>query len=598
MSGGDGIIGKTLGKCRILGRLGYGKTASIFRAWYEPLGKEVAVKILKEDMKASEELRQKFLNEARALAKLDHGNIVKVFDVVEEGGYLFIVMELLKGRDVWQILKEDGPLEAPKAVAIAIGIARALETAHREGIVHRDVKPSNIMVVGRREDPKLLDFGLATEGVTSGRAGTPHYMSPEQIQGKRIDEKSDIYSLGATLYHMLTGKPPYSGDTPKEIMEAHLAGDLRLPSKAGRDLDVPKALDPIVKRMMTPVPGYRYSAKDLAAELEGAKLTGGRRRPAAHEGRGAARRKANTPLILGAAGVVALIVVLVVVLLVTSGGKRKPGPAAGPDGTPTAGGEIVPLNVPAAGNLPPPPVQSEGEKAYNLARSFATNHTGQWDTIIAEYEKVWNAHRDDEWGEKARQKMREVDMQREAIRRAEEESARIRARQRAEGDLKIGLDAALKEYEFAKARKIIDDYQLEWGEDDAIALRGRYMEFADQMITNLAEEITLNQRKAKLSTYKTGAAEGATIESADPERVTIKEGDLERREPWSIFAPKDLARLAGRMLSSRDPMNYCLIHSFLNAMGFPEDAEDVIRNGELVDRAGKIDEYRRRLKGN
>jgi serine/threonine protein kinase len=258
-----------LGRCRIGRPVGSGATATVFHATYVPLKRDVAVKILRPDAASSPEVRQRFIDEAKALAKLDHGNVVRVFDVVEDEGFLLIIMEFVEGRNVRQVVEEDGALEPEAAVETARQIALALDHAHGARILHRDVKPANVIL---REDGRavLVDFGNAEiTGEAMDRKGTALYVAPEVFQGKRQDEKSDTYSLGATLFHMLAGAPPYEGQSVQEILAAHKAGKLRSPSQVNPRGGIPKELDVLVRRAMAPTRGYRFAARDFAAELEG-----------------------------------------------------------------------------------------------------------------------------------------------------------------------------------------------------------------------------------------------------------------------------------------------------------------------------------------
>lgn len=591
------LIGKTLGKCRILGPLGRGKTSTVFRAFYEPLGKEVAVKILKEDASASSELREKLLNEARALARLDHENIVKVFDVVEDGGYLFIIMELLKGRDVYQVLEEDGPIPAEQAVETALQIARALELAHRTGIVHRDVKPQNIMIVGRRGQAKLVDFGLATEGVSGGHAGTPHYMSPEQIQGKKVDEKSDVYSLGATLFHMLTGRPPYPGKTTKEILAKHLEGKLPTPSRANREVPVPKALDPVVKRMMAPVPGYRYPAKDLVSVLDDLNLASRGRARHTHAARAATRRNSKLPLVLAAVGIGAVAVVLVLVLLLTGGGNKTPAATAG------NGGAAVPprprdLQELGAGTAPSPGETraKDAELALRKAQNYAAEHYGKYDEILAEYRKVAEEYAGTPSADQAREKISEVGRQQAAEARAKEAAARDRAQREAQQKKEKAVADAVKTYDFATAQKAVEEYQFDWGESKELHRQAKTFEYAAQFLDALATGINERREgnKLPLRIARAGAPKEAVLKSADGKQVTIEEKGLERVEPWSSFDAGELERLAGRALSSRDAWTWCLLHAFYSALGRTDEAENMLQNGRGYGgpaASAKIDEY-------
>jgi serine/threonine-protein kinase len=205
-----------------------------------------------------------------AAARLDHENIVRIHDVDEEGGRLFIVMEYVEGEDLDAHLKRKGALPMRRAVEIAREVTRALEHAHAAGVVHRDVKPANILL-GKNGRVKITDFGLAQDvgHRESGDfvLGTPWYISPEQVQGKAVDGRSDVYSLGVTLYQMLTGRRPFEGKSPDSVVRKHIEKPrplLRLRRPA-----LPSALETTVHRMMAVDPKDRFAtASDLRRALE------------------------------------------------------------------------------------------------------------------------------------------------------------------------------------------------------------------------------------------------------------------------------------------------------------------------------------------
>ncbi|MBI2920261.1 MAG: protein kinase [Planctomycetes bacterium] len=219
-----GMTGKTIGGCRIEGPLGAGGMGAVYRARHVGLDKSVAVKVLPPHFARSQEMVDRFQREARAVAKIDHPNIVGVLNVGIEDGLHFIVMPIVEGESLSARLAR-GPLAPAEAVRIGHGVAEGLAEAHRSGIVHRDVKPENILVT-QGGVPKVIDFGLAREGGASGLTeagqllGTPHYMSPEQCRGEAADARSDVYALGATLYHALTGRLPHEAKALYELLDA------------------------------------------------------------------------------------------------------------------------------------------------------------------------------------------------------------------------------------------------------------------------------------------------------------------------------------------------------------------------------------------
>jgi serine/threonine protein kinase len=233
------LVGRTLdGRFRIVSALARGGMGAVYRAEQLPLGRAVAIKILslRHDEDQDPEFRKRFLLEASTAAKLTHPNTVRVFDYGQtEDGLYFIAMELLEGLTLKETIAKEGAIDAERAVDIAKQIGRSLREAHRLGIVHRDMKPGNVMLVSRGGDEtvKVLDFGLAkdttpvdgeVEDITQTGVfmGSPKYMSPEQIQGEKLDARSDIYSVGVMLYEMLSGRPPFVRDQPMQVLMDHI----------------------------------------------------------------------------------------------------------------------------------------------------------------------------------------------------------------------------------------------------------------------------------------------------------------------------------------------------------------------------------------
>ena len=261
---------------QILGKLGAGAMATVFKARQLSLDRIVAVKVLPKKMGDSDEFVDRFYREGRAAARLNHNNIVQAIDVGEApGGYHYFVMEYIDGKTVYDDLAAGKVYSEKDALSIILQMARALEHAAERGFVHRDVKPKNIMLT-RDGVAKLADMGLARETsdvklamAEAGRAyGTPYYISPEQIRGElNIDFRADVYSLGATFYHMVTGKLPFEGSTPAAVMHKHLKEPLVPPDHLVPTLST--GIGEIIERMMAKKPEERYqSMKDLIADLE------------------------------------------------------------------------------------------------------------------------------------------------------------------------------------------------------------------------------------------------------------------------------------------------------------------------------------------
>ncbi len=260
---------------QILERLGAGTMATVFKAKQLSLDRMVAIKVLSKKLGENPEFVERFYREGRAAARLGHNNIVQAIDVGEAGGYHYFVMEYIDGKTVFDDLAAGKTYSEKDALNIVIQVARALEHASERGFVHRDVKPKNIMIT-KDGVAKLADMGLAREmsdreaaEAEAGRAyGTPYYISPEQIKGERhIDFRADIYSLGATFYHMVTGKVPFESNTPAAVMHKHLKEPLIPPDHLVPTLST--GLGEVIERMMAKDRNERYSSMaDLLADLE------------------------------------------------------------------------------------------------------------------------------------------------------------------------------------------------------------------------------------------------------------------------------------------------------------------------------------------
>jgi eukaryotic-like serine/threonine-protein kinase len=259
------------GRYRIEAAVGEGGMAKVFRAQDDVLGRTVAVKVLAPEFARDRQFVQRFRREAQSAAALNHPNVVSVFDTGSDGPVHYIVMEFVEGRTLRDVLAGDGRLHPRRAAEIAESMCRALAGAHQQGLVHRDVKPGNVMLTPSGE-VKVMDFGIAR--VITGEAltqtatvlGTASYFSPEQAKGEPVDARSDVYSAGCVLYEMLTGQPPFSGDSPVSIAYKHVREDPELPSRLNRD--VSPGLDAVVMKAMAKNPANRYqTATEMAEDL-------------------------------------------------------------------------------------------------------------------------------------------------------------------------------------------------------------------------------------------------------------------------------------------------------------------------------------------
>ena len=257
----DKYIGKMLdGRYEILEVIGVGGMAVVYKARCHRLNRLVAIKILKDEYSKDEEFRRRFQAESQAVAMLSHPNIVSVYDVSSSDDTDHIIMELIDGISLKQYMEKKGVLNWKETLHFAMQIAKALEHAHSRGIVHRDIKPHNVMVL-KNGSVKVADFGIAqvtsaTNTMTKEALGSVHYISPEQAKGGRVDCRSDIYSLGIVMYEMITGRVPYDGDTPVSVAIAHINGGAEAPSLLNPN--TPKGLEQIIMKAISLSPKDRY----------------------------------------------------------------------------------------------------------------------------------------------------------------------------------------------------------------------------------------------------------------------------------------------------------------------------------------------------
>ncbi|MGH2820815.1 MAG: protein kinase domain-containing protein [Actinomycetota bacterium] len=258
------------GRYLLVGSIASGGMGTVYEGHDERLGRAVAIKVLREGAEGPES-RERFRREARSVASLGHPNIASLFDYGEENGVPFMVMELVRGADLAQVLGAKGPLEPERAARISQQVLRALDHAHEAGVIHRDVKPANV-ILQRDDHVKVTDFGIARAAgqttLTSAGVlvGSAPYISPEQVSGRRVLPQSDIYSTGILLYEMLTGAPPFRGASAFSVARMHLTEPVPPASRFNRS--IPKALDRIVARATAKDPRERFpSADQMVAAL-------------------------------------------------------------------------------------------------------------------------------------------------------------------------------------------------------------------------------------------------------------------------------------------------------------------------------------------
>ncbi|UJR82239.1 Hypothetical protein I5071_43040 [Sandaracinus amylolyticus] len=343
----DPLIGATLaGRFRIVARVGTGGMGTVYRAEQAGLSRQVALKVLKRELVIERETVARFHREAKAMSMLLHPNTVRVFDFGEDPatGHLFLAMELLEGELLTARLDREGVLDVREAISFVQEILRSLHEAHSKGIVHRDLKPDNIFLarIEGHAIPvvKVLDFGIAKVWREEGKIdqletqagtvfGTPRYMSPEQAQGKALDPRSDLYSVGILLFQLLTGRPPFVDEDAVVVMAKHIRDRPEAPRRAAPDRPIPASLERVVLRSMEKDPEDRYASADEFERALGAVLADVDAAKAALE---SGRRPMfvprvadlpRVPLAIGA-GVVGVAMVVAVVMVASAGSGAPP----------------------------------------------------------------------------------------------------------------------------------------------------------------------------------------------------------------------------------------------------------------------------------
>ena len=236
------LVGQEISGCEILNKVAEGGMGAVYKARHKALNRVVCVKILSPALANDKKAVELFLTEARAIAELDHPNIVNVYNVGKEKGYYFIVMSFIEGQTLSVMLKKNKILPIGLVLDLFEGVLLGLQAAHEKGIIHRDIKPSNILI-NPQGQPKLVDFGIAKKvdkekgsTKTTELAGTAYFIAPEQALGKDLDTRADLYSLGASLYYVLTGQFPYNGKNTIDINQKHINDPVPNPAKIRSDM--------------------------------------------------------------------------------------------------------------------------------------------------------------------------------------------------------------------------------------------------------------------------------------------------------------------------------------------------------------------------
>jgi len=402
-----------IGGFELLERLGQGGMGTVYRARQVSMDRVVALKILPPKLAKDKAFVQRFIREARAAASLQHPNIVQGIDVGVADGYYYFAMELVDGPTIKQLIQRDGKLEEKRALEIVRGIALALGHAHEQGIIHRDVKPENLMLTAKGE-PKLADLGLARRVEDAGSVtlegtalGTPYYMAPEQVRGlPDIDTRADIYALGATLFHMVTGAVPFDGPSASAIMTRQVTDPP--PSARTANPNLSRACDELIQRMMAKDPADRpQTPAELLSDIDDALAGRVHLRPSprtktrALAGAPKHRRPRPTPADVGGASLPRVLP------------KRRVGPWV------FAGAGILVLAVvliwlATRGGGPPKPTTDPAQVALRQADAWAKSHPDDHDGAIARYQAIASQHGGSQWAATAAGRVEELRKRRAA----------------------------------------------------------------------------------------------------------------------------------------------------------------------------------------
>lgn len=351
-------VGSKLGHFNLLEEIAHGGMGTVYRAFDPTLNREVAIKVLRESLAQDPKFIADFLREARSAAAINHPNIVQIYFVGQDNHEYYLVMELLKGRSLRQIVEQDGPMDEERALDLAIQVAEALRSAYQLQMIHGDIKPANIFV-DERVGAKVLDFGLAKlanveVAPAEGIWGSPYYISPERVGQKAEDFRSDVYSLGASLFHILTGRPPFDAENPEELAVKRLNEKPPLLRDLRKNLTA--KTEQVVNKMLNKSIFLRYRDYDaLLEDLRGAKTEATAKRlgvelhpelkPPPPEP-AAAPKKSPLPLVIGAGLAVLAIVGAITFVFWPKQPKQPPTPPPRQPGTPTTPGTTTSPKTP------------------------------------------------------------------------------------------------------------------------------------------------------------------------------------------------------------------------------------------------------------
>ncbi|MGE0190551.1 MAG: serine/threonine-protein kinase [Planctomycetota bacterium] len=611
----DPWIGKVIARCKVLEQVGLGRTAVVYRAHHEALHQDVAIKVLLPEAAANAELVDRFRREGRWIAQIDNENVLKIQDVGVEEGRPFMVVELLEGEEIYDLVQREGALDLTDAMRILRQAAAGLAGIHARDVVHRDIKPQNLFLL---EDGtvKVVDFGLAAEVPASKeRVGTPHFMAPETCSDGTSGPASDVYSLGISLYMLLTGTAPYAGKSVRELMQAHIDAVPLRPERQRRDLPAPLA--DLLREMTAKDPAARPTAQEVVRrldELGGAALQEkgtlkGRRGRRTSRSRAAVKRRERQAAKQGSGSQVVVIAVIVaavvggIAFLAKGGGDEgEPGGASSgtssSSSTSSTGSSGTPGTTPGFTSTVEDPavtrareerereirereaavaLEKEAADALTRAEQFArdTWH-GPADTqvVVDRFRKVARDHKDTVAGAKAKERAQgieagEVHPHPDRTWTSVDQVAEVRA---AWPEKRAELAAMLEEGKFRDALAALPPEV-----HDAAGTLAADVRFWRDHVRRL---VSLRRRLVDAVNRRHGTAEPLTFEADGDELILVKmqeEGvDVRRglkaeRLPWSAVPAAAVQDWAVELLNQQDAevlleeMAFALVHRLEDA---------------------------------
>jgi serine/threonine protein kinase len=601
----DALIGRTISGCKFLEKLGKGRTSNVYKVRYEGIEGIAAVKLLRGEEAKNPELRQAFLREARAIAALDHQNIVKIFDVIETKDAVLIVMEYLAGKNVWEVLQDDEDFGPERTAKIGVHVARALAAAHKHKLVHRDVKPQNMILVGR-DRAKVVDFGLAAlPGAGGGRVGTPHYMAPEQASRSRVDGAIDVYALGATLYHMLTGKTPYEGKTVGEILKAHKEGQLVAPRQV--NAMVPAPLDKLIRQMMAPAKGYRPSATEVVETLEEilAEAEWRRRRSQTRRGGGgrrhperpgdpadteemprryAGRKNSATGAIVGV--VIVITALLAGVLVLVKMNKKDPAEGDGPGASSTSASGPVILTPDERDKIR----RDTADRAMAAVVEWTNRNPAQMKEGIRRFREVASMYPNTSAARGAGKRAADLEMKLEASMKPPPPPKKVVKEPRVSSE---ELNSRYDEVRRLLARFQVDvaDGKIKVLARDAegstlhekVKIEGEALRWVVFVREQLASKIQASGGNIPYTKLKPGHPDDkAIIVAANTSNILMQSGEKEWMRPWTDLSPREILNLANHLVSGRDHKTSFALGVYLVRAGLKAEAQNMFQRAMMI----------------